>query len=62
MRNTTAMPYSKSIAIRILCVSSRKKMKWKSLKVITYFIIFLFNTPTLASLNPKIRKINVLIV
>jgi hypothetical protein len=62
MRNTTAMPCSKSIAIRILCVSSRKKMKWKSLKVTTYFIIFLFNTPTLASLNPKIQKIIVLIV
>jgi hypothetical protein len=61
MRNTTTMPYPESIAIRILCVSSRKKMKCKSLKVTTYFIIFLFNTPTLASLNPKIHKIIVLI-
>jgi hypothetical protein len=61
-RNTTDMPCSKSIAIRILCVSSRKKMKWKSLKVTTYFIIFLFNTPTLISLNLKIQKILVLII
>jgi hypothetical protein len=62
MRNITAMPCSKNIAIRILCVSSWKKMKWKTLKVTTYFIIFLFNTPAFASLNPKIQKIIVLIV
>jgi hypothetical protein len=62
MRNTTAMPCSKGIATRILCVSSRKKMKWKSLKVTTYFIIFLFNKPKLASLNTKIQKIIILLI
>jgi hypothetical protein len=62
MRNTTAMPCFKGTTIKILCVSSRKKMKWKSLEVTTYFIIFLYNTPTLASLNPMIQKIIVLII
>jgi hypothetical protein len=52
--HTTTIPCSKGTAIKILCVSSRKKMKWKSLKVTTYFKIFPYNTLTLASLNPKI--------
>jgi hypothetical protein len=62
MRNTTAMPCSWSTAIKILYVSSRKKMKCKSLEVITCFIILLDNTHIHTSLNPKIQKILVLIL
>jgi hypothetical protein len=54
MRNTTAKPCSWSTTIRILCVNSRKKMKCKSLEVITCFIILLDNTHIHTSLNPKI--------
>jgi hypothetical protein len=54
MRNTIAMPWSTTI--RILCVSSRKKMKCKSLEVITCIIILLENTHVHTSLNPKIQK------
>jgi hypothetical protein len=60
MRNTTAMP--RSIAIRALCLSSRKKMKCKSLEVIIYFIILLETPHIHTSLNPKIQNILMLII
>jgi hypothetical protein len=60
MRNNTAMPGSTSI--RIFYVSSRKKMKSKSLEVIIYFIILLGIPHKHTSLNPKIQKIFMLII
>jgi hypothetical protein len=58
--NTTVMPWS--TAIRVLCLSSRKKMKRKSLEMIIYFIILLQNTPIHTSMNPKIQKLYVIII
>jgi hypothetical protein len=60
MMNTTAIAWSTTI--RILCVILRKKMKCKSLEVITCIIILRENTHVHRSLNPKIRKILVLII
>jgi hypothetical protein len=60
MRNTTAMPWSTSI--RVLYLSSRKKMKCKSLEVIIYFIILLENTPIHTSLNSKIQELYVIVI
>jgi hypothetical protein len=37
-------------------------MKWQSQKVITSFIIILYNTLASTSLNPKVQKIIVLII
>jgi hypothetical protein len=52
--------HAKGIAIRIVCISSRRKMKWQSQKVTTYFIIIIYNTLESRSLDPKIKKILVL--
>jgi hypothetical protein len=51
-----------SIAIRALCLSSRKQMKCKSLELIIYFRILLETPHIHTSLNPKIQKIFMLII
>jgi hypothetical protein len=54
--------HAQGIAIKIVCISLRRKMKWKSQKLTTYFIIITYNTLASRSLNPKIQKIIVLII
>jgi hypothetical protein len=52
----------KGTTLKVFCVSSRRRMKWQSQEVTTYFIIILYNTLASTSLNPKVQKIIVLII